>query len=263
MVRTRESERSAILDQAMLTDLPAGGGRDFIVAAEGHRERRRPAATSRSAGQGRRTANFIADGVSMTGREIRTLDGEFGGGSGLSLETIKELQVITSGFKAETGQTGAGTICVVTKSGTNRYEGSVFGYFRPTALVGDNPITGNPPAKQDRQQWGGVLGGPIVRDQTHFFGTWESTRVNGESVGDLGARAGHLPDAVAHQSGLRPRRSPLQLEQRARCALQPDAQRQRERRHRRAEHVRPPHQQRVGERHRRGVAGQHPRVRTR
>ncbi len=112
------------------------------------------------AGQGRRTANFIADGVSMTGREIRTLDGAFGGGSGLSLETIKELQVITSGFKAETGQTGAGTISVVTKSGTNRYEGTVFGYFRPTSLVGDNPITGHPPAKQDRQQWGGVLGGP-------------------------------------------------------------------------------------------------------
>jgi hypothetical protein len=179
MVRTRESERSAILDQAMLTDLPAGGGRDFTALLKATGE---VVGNDSLAGQGRRTANYIADGVSMTGREIRTLDGAFGGGSGLSLETIKELQVITSGFKAETGQTGAGTISVVTKSGTNRYEGTVFGYFRPTSLVGDNPITGNPPAKQDRQQWGGVLGGPIVRDQTHFFGAWESTRVNGESV---------------------------------------------------------------------------------
>ena len=179
MVRTRESERSAILDQSMLTDLPAGGGRDFTALLKATGE---VVGGDSLAGQGRRTANYIADGVSMTGREIRTLDGAFGGGSGLSLETIKELQVITSGFKAETGQTGAGTISVVTKSGTNRYEGSVFGYFRPTSLVGDNPITGNPPAKQDRQQWGGVLGGPIVRDQTHFFGAWESTRVNGESV---------------------------------------------------------------------------------
>jgi Carboxypeptidase regulatory-like domain len=179
MVRTRESERSAILDQSMLTDLPAGGGRDFTALLKATGE---VVGGDSLAGQGRRTANYIADGVSMTGREIRTLDGAFGGGSGLSLETIKELQVITSGFKAETGQTGAGTISVVTKSGTNRYEGTVFGYFRPTSLVGDNPITGNPPAKQDRQQWGGVLGGPIVRDRTHFFGAWESTRVNGESV---------------------------------------------------------------------------------
>jgi hypothetical protein len=179
MVRTRESERSAILDQEMLKDLPAGGGRDFISLLKATGE---VVGGDSLAGQGRRTANYIADGVSMTGREIRTLDGAFGGGSGLSLETIKELQVISSGFKAETGQTGAGTISVVTKSGTNRFEGSLFGYFRPTRLVGDNPITGNPPNKQDRQQWGGVLGGPIVRDKTHFFGAWESTRQNGESV---------------------------------------------------------------------------------
>lgn len=179
MVRTRESERSAILDQAMLTDLPAGGGRDFTTLLKATGE---VVGGDSLAGQGRRTANYIADGVSMTGREIRTLDGAFGGGSGLSLETVKELQVISSGFKAETGQTGAGTISVVTKSGTNTYEGTVFGYFRPTSLVGDNPITGNPPAKQDRQQWGGAFGGPIVRNQTHFFGAWESTRQNGESV---------------------------------------------------------------------------------
>ncbi len=182
MVRTRESERSAILDEAMLADLPAGGGRDFISLLKATGEVVESGGNISLAGQGRRTANYIADGVSMTGREIRTLDGAFGGGSGLSLETIQELQVITSGFKAETGQTGAGTISVVTKSGTNRFAGTVFGYFRPTRLVGDNPITGNPPSKQDRQQWGGVLGGPIVRDRTHFFGSWESTRVNGESV---------------------------------------------------------------------------------
>jgi outer membrane receptor protein involved in Fe transport len=182
MVRTRESERSAILDQAMLADLPAGGGRDYMSLLKATGEVVQDGGNISLAGQGRRTANFIADGVSMTGREIRTLDGGFGGGSGLSLETIKELQVISSGFKAETGQTGAGAIAVITKSGTNQFEGSVFGYFRPTRLVGDNPITGNRPAKQDRQQWGGVLGGPLVRDRTHFFGAWESTRVNGESV---------------------------------------------------------------------------------
>ncbi|MGQ0732561.1 MAG: carboxypeptidase regulatory-like domain-containing protein [Acidobacteriota bacterium] len=182
MVRTRESERSAILDQTMLTDLPAGGGRDFISLLKATGEVVQDGGNLSLAGQGRRTANFIADGVSMTGREIRTLDGAFGGGSGLSLETIRELQVITSGFKAETGQTGAGTISVVTKSGTNRFEGTAFGYFRPTSLVGDNPITGASANKQDRQQWGGVLGGPLARDKTHFFGSWESTRVNGEST---------------------------------------------------------------------------------
>jgi outer membrane receptor protein involved in Fe transport len=182
LVRTRESERSAILDQAILKDLPAGNGRDFMAMLKATGEVVSSGGDISLGGQGRRTANFIADGVSMTGREIRTLDGAFGGGSGLSLETIKELQVISSGFKAETGQTGAGTISVVTKSGTNRFEGTVFAYFRPTSLVGDNPITGARPSKQDRQQYGGGLGGPIVRDKTHFFGAWESTRLDAEST---------------------------------------------------------------------------------
>jgi outer membrane receptor protein involved in Fe transport len=182
LVRTRESERSAILDEAMLTDLPAGGGRDFSALLKATGEVVTQGGNLSLAGQGRRTANYIADGVSMTGREIRTLDGAFGGGSGLSLETVKELQVISSGFKAETGQTGAGTISVVTKSGTNRFEGTVFAYFRPTSLVGDNPLTGAPPNKQDRQQYGGAIGGPIARDKTHFFGAWESTRVEAEST---------------------------------------------------------------------------------
>ena len=84
-------------------------------------------------------ANFVADGVSMTGREIRTVNGEFGGGNGLSLDVVKELQVITNGFKAETGQTGAGTISVVTKSGTNTIAGSAYGFWRPIGLGGGKP----------------------------------------------------------------------------------------------------------------------------
>ena len=87
-------------------------------------------------------ANFVADGVSMTGREIRTVNGEFGGGNGLSLDVVKELQVITNGFKAETGQTGAGTISIVTKSGTNTLAGSAYGFWRPTDWVAANLLTG-------------------------------------------------------------------------------------------------------------------------
>ena len=100
-------------------------------------------------------ANFVADGVSMTGREIRTVNGEFGGGNGLSLDVVKELQVISNGFKAETGQTGAGTISVVTKSGTNTLSGSAYGFWRPTDLVAANLLTGAK-TTQKRQQFGGT-----------------------------------------------------------------------------------------------------------
>ena len=136
LVRTRESELLGDPRcKQMLTRSADDDGRNFLsllqtsgsVVPTGS-----GSGTCSVNGQGTRMANFVADGVSMTGREIRTLNGEFGGGNGLSLDVIKELQVITNGFKAETGQTGAGTISVVTKSGTNTLAGSVYGFWRPT-----------------------------------------------------------------------------------------------------------------------------------
>src|SRR2546428_13584248 len=112
-------------------------------------------------------ANFVADGVSMTGREIRTVNGEFGGGNGLSLDVVKELQVITNGFKAETGQTGAGTISIVTKSGTNTLAGSAYGFWRPTEWVAANLLTGAK-TTQKRPQFGRAIGGPTRAHRTRY-----------------------------------------------------------------------------------------------
>ncbi len=183
LVRTRESELSSILDAKQVNDLPTNG-RNFLSLLQ----------TSGSVvptgggsgnlsinGQGIRMANFVADGVSMTGREIRTINGEFGGGNGLSLDVIKELQVISSGFKAETGQSGAGTVSIVTKSGTNTPGGSVYGFWRPTDWVAANQLTGAK-TKQTRSQFGATYGGPIVKDRTHIFGNFEGTRINDEVV---------------------------------------------------------------------------------
>src|SRR5262249_4717743 len=108
-------------------------------------------------------------------------NGEFGGGNGLSLDVIKELQVISNGFKAETGQTGAGTISVVTKSGTNTVEGSVYGFWRPTDWVAANLLTGAA-TTQKRYQYGGTAGGPIKKDVAHFFANFEDTKIDDESI---------------------------------------------------------------------------------
>jgi outer membrane receptor protein involved in Fe transport len=179
LVRTRESELSSILDARQVDALPTNG-RNFLSLLQ----------TSGSVvptgggsgaisvnGQGIRMANFVADGVSMTGREIRTLNGEFGGGNGLSLDVVKELQVITNGFKAETGQTGAGTISIVTKSGTNTLAGSAYGFWRPSDWVAANLLTGAK-TTQKRQQFGGTIGGPLKRDVTHYFANYEDTKID-------------------------------------------------------------------------------------
>jgi outer membrane receptor protein involved in Fe transport len=184
LVRTRESELSTILDTKQVENLPTNG-RNFLSLLQTSGSVVPTGATSSSNisvnGQGTRMANFVADGVSMTGREIRTVNGEFGGGNGLSIDVIQELQVITNGFKAETGQTGAGTVSVVTKSGTNTVAGSVYGFWRPSDLVAANLLTGAK-TTQKRQQFGGTIGGPIKKDVTHYFANYEDTKIDDSAI---------------------------------------------------------------------------------
>src|SRR5436190_3223041 len=183
LVRTRESELSSILDAKQVDTLPTNG-RNFLslLQTSGSVVPTGGGSSALSVnGQGMRMANFVADGVSMTGREIRTLNGEFGGGNGLSLDVVKELQVITNGFKAETGQTGAGTISVITKSGTNTLSGSAYGFWRPTDFVAANLLNGAA-TTQSRSQYGGTIGGPIKKDVTHYFANYEDTSIDDASV---------------------------------------------------------------------------------
>ncbi len=179
LVRTRESELSSILEAKQVEELPTNG-RNFLslLQASGSVVPTGGGSGAVSVnGQGIRMANFVADGVSMTGREIRTVNGEFGGGNGLSLDVVKELQVITNGFKAETGQTGAGTISIVTKSGTNTLSGSAYGFWRPSDFVAANLLTGAK-TSQKRQQYGGTIGGPIKKDVLHYFANYEYTDID-------------------------------------------------------------------------------------
>jgi carboxypeptidase family protein len=183
LVRTRESELSSILDAKQVDALPTNG-RNFLSLLQTSGSVV-PTGNGSGAlsvnGQGIRMANFVADGVSMTGREIRTLNGEFGGGNGLSLDVVKELQVIANGFKAETGQTGAGTISIVTRSGTNTLAGSAYGFWRPTDWVAANLLTGAK-TTQKRHQLGATIGGPIRRDVTHYFANYEDTDIDDAAV---------------------------------------------------------------------------------
>jgi hypothetical protein len=184
LVRTRESELSSILDAKQVDELPTNG-RNFLslLQTSGSVVPTSPNSSGGLSinGQGIRMANFVADGVSMTGREIRTTNGEFGGGNGLSLDVVKELQIISSGFKAETGQTGAGTISIVTKSGTNTPTGTAYGFWRPTNWVAADQLTGAS-TTQTRQQFGATYGGPIVKDRTHIFANLEGTKINETAV---------------------------------------------------------------------------------
>jgi outer membrane receptor protein involved in Fe transport len=95
----------------------------------------------------------------------------------ITLDAVKEFQVIASGANAEFGRTAGGVVNVITKSGTNDIHGSLFEYFRTEALTSDTS-DGKPLKDFDRNQFGGTVGGPIVKDRMFFFGALEHIRSN-------------------------------------------------------------------------------------
>jgi hypothetical protein len=92
-------------------------------------------------------------------------------------ESIESVNVVTNSFDAEQSGHGA-NVLVVTKSGTNKYHGSAFEYHSDDALKARNrfQIIGTDKPKFVFNQYGGSLGGPILKDKLFFFGDWEGTK---------------------------------------------------------------------------------------
>ncbi|HEV2247185.1 MAG TPA: TonB-dependent receptor [Terriglobia bacterium] len=117
------------------------------------------------------------------------------------VESIQEVNVSTDDFDAEQGMTGGAAVTVVTKSGTNNFHGSAFGYHNNSATRAftwdENRVGVNRKPKTIMNFDGGSIGGPIKKDKLFFFGDWEGTfeRVNKtrlESVPALDLRGGDL-----------------------------------------------------------------------
>jgi len=93
----------------------------------------------------------------------------------ISLEAVKEFQVVASGANAEFGRTAGGVVNVITKSGTNEIHGSGFEYFRTEALTAATS-DGKPLTDFRHNQFGGTIGGPIIKDKLFWFGNGEGIR---------------------------------------------------------------------------------------
>ncbi len=100
-------------------------------------------------------------------------------------DAVEEVRVETQNTPASYQSGGAGVISLVTKSGTNAYHGSVFGYFRPDVLAANEYFnkqsqlgsgTPNTPPSFHRYQEGASIGGPIIKDKLFFFGDYEATQ---------------------------------------------------------------------------------------
>jgi len=98
-------------------------------------------------------------------------------GNNLGVEAIREFRVFTHNYSAEIGVRSGGAVSVISQSGTNQYHGSAFEFVRNSAFDARNFFdrTTSPPSFQ-RNQFGFSLGGPIVRQKTHFFTNFEWLR---------------------------------------------------------------------------------------
>ena len=98
-----------------------------------------------------------------------------------SLENVQEFKVDSNNFPAEYGTGTGGQISVVTKSGTNQFHGSAFEYFRSDALDArnffDNIQSGIPKSPLRLNQFGGSIGGPIIKEKLFFFASYEGYRL--------------------------------------------------------------------------------------
>ena len=94
----------------------------------------------------------------------------------ISQATIKEFQVGLSNYSAEFGRAAGGTVNAVTKSGTNQFHGEGFYFLRTKAFIAMDPFIkaqGKPQPDEKRQQFGGAVGGPLVKDKLFIFGNYD------------------------------------------------------------------------------------------
>jgi len=195
LLQTDSAAVSTVVDQQVVHNMPLNGRsfQSLIGLTPG------VVFTSQNLGQGQFSTNgqyvdsnyFMVDGVSANFATTtfglgQTLGGALpaftaqGGTNGLvSVDAMQEFRIQTSPYAAEYGRTPGAQISIVTKSGTNQFHGSVFDYLRNDIFDArnyfDRPPLPKPPLRQN--DFGGTLGGPILKDKTFFFFSYEGLRL--------------------------------------------------------------------------------------
>jgi hypothetical protein len=206
LTQTETSKLGEIIDNRKVEDLPLNG-RDFAQLA-----RLNPGVASSGGGGGQQGGEGGVSGFSSNGQRSTSnnflVDGvdnndSFGGTAAQipSVDSIQEFEVQTNTFSAEYGRNSGSVVNLVTKSGSNSLHGSVYEFFRNDALDARNFFNDSNFDKSalHLNQFGGTLGGPIVKNRTFFFLNYEGfrrqagiTRIT--NVPTLAERQGHFLD---------------------------------------------------------------------
>lgn len=196
MVNTNETSVSQVIDQQRIVDLPLDGRQatDLILLSGGASNTAIPGndlLSSKNYGNGNVTSSVTAT-ISVAGGQQNSNNYLLDGGdhvdkfSNLNMpfpfpDAIQEFSVQTSTLSARYGEHSGSVVNVVTKSGGNQFHGDIFDFLRNDAVNAHHWIApGVTPNPNDnalrRNQFGGTLGGPIVRDKVQFFVGYQGTR---------------------------------------------------------------------------------------
>ncbi|MSO20933.1 MAG: TonB-dependent receptor [Acidobacteria bacterium] len=187
LIETRSATVGGVVEEKTIREIPLNG-RSFsnLMVLEPGVIFTRAARPSTTAGTGEKMSlggarpqqiSFLLDGADMMGKDGTTPAGA--SGMMLGVDTIQEFRVSSSAFGAEYGRNAGGVVSAVTKSGTNTFHGTAFHFLRNDNLDAaqweDNAF-GRQQPEFKRNQFGFTLGGPILRDKTFFFGSFEGVR---------------------------------------------------------------------------------------
>lgn len=188
LVETTTASLGSLVDDKTIRELPLNGRSwDQLALLQPSVVLTSPGQTGGSAytfGTGKRFSvggqrsianSFLLDGTDVNDQSNGTPGGA--AGTNLGVDTILEFKIFTNSFNAEFGHSSGSVTTAVTRSGTNDFHGTAFEYLRNSVFDARNyfdPASG-PPAFR-RNQFGGVLGGPIKKDKFFFFVGYEGLR---------------------------------------------------------------------------------------
>lgn len=218
LVNTQTPELSYLVGEQAIRDLPLNG-RNYTdlaflqpgVIAYSHRDGGSVVAHGLGMsvnGQDPRSNVYLLDGTPQND----FTNGPAGSAAStvLGVEAIREFRVEANSYGAEFGRNAGGQINAISKSGTNDFHGSLYLFHRNDNLDARNFFDGAQKPEFKRNQFGGSIGGPIKKEETFFFGAYESLRENlGQTirtvVPDLNARSGIFPTGtVTVNAAIRP-----------------------------------------------------------
>ena len=189
LVETQRTSSTTTIDQERIDNLPING-RNYINFALTDSQVERDTAPSIGAaptsglnfsGQRARDNQVNVDGADAVDNSVNGIR------STISQEGVQEFQIVNNSYAPEYGRASGGVVNIITKSGSNLFHGDVFGYLRNRKLQAVNRFSNVSNPAYTRVQAGAAFGGPIVKDKTFYFFSFETTRRHETGFSTIGA----------------------------------------------------------------------------